>query len=64
MLITIHILNYEYMLSVAIMGNQTFNVYIYLHYLDTVITSYTSICFYLNLRTRHVVKGIDIYMGP
>ena len=30
MLISIHILNYEYMLGVAIMGNQTFNVYIYI----------------------------------
>ena len=29
MLITIHILNYEYLLSAAIMGNQTFNVYIF-----------------------------------
>lgn len=28
MLISIRILNYEYMLGVAIMGNQTFNVYI------------------------------------
>lgn len=29
MLNFIHILNYEYMLSVAIIGNQTFNLYIF-----------------------------------